>query len=165
MFRKFDAFNHRISTWFEWIGLAALLVMMLVTCTDVIGAKLFKMPLLGALDIVMLLQIVAIAFSASMTLFLGRHINVEFFFDFLPRWTQRIVTSIVLLLGMALFSLIIWQLFELGRSFQGSGEYSPTAYIPLYPFAYAVALACIPVLLILLKQFIQSLTGSLPAIE
>ena len=28
--------------------------------------------------------------------------------------------------------------------------------------AYAVALACIPVLLILLKQFIQSLTGSLP---
>jgi TRAP-type C4-dicarboxylate transport system permease small subunit len=133
--------------------------MMVVTCIDVVGAKLFRMPLLGALDIVMLAQIVAIGFSASITLFLGRHIDVEFFFDYLPRRVQQVVTSIVLVLCIGLFIVIIWQLIVLGHSFQTTGEYSPTAYIPLYPFAYGIALACIPALLILLLQFFKSLTG------
>jgi TRAP-type C4-dicarboxylate transport system permease small subunit len=106
----------------------------------------------------MLSQIVAIAFAASMALILGRHIRVEFFFNLLPRRVQIVINSCVLLLGLGLFILIIWRLCVLGHSFQASGEYSPTAYIPLYPFAYAIALASIPVCLVLLLEFLKSLT-------
>jgi len=155
---KFEKFNHRLSSWCEWLGLAAMLLIMVITCIDVLGAKLFLSPLLGAIDMVMLCQIVAISFSAAMALILGRHIQVEFFFNLLPRRTQTVVNSLVLLLSLGLFIVIIWRLCALGRSFQSSGEYSATAYIPLYPFAYAVAFACIPVCLILLLEFIKSLT-------
>jgi len=155
---KFEKFNHRLSSWCEWLGLAAMLLIMVITCIDVLGAKLFLSPLLGAIDMVMLCQIVAISFSAAMALILGRHIQVEFFFNLLPRRTQMVVNSLVLLLSLGLFIVIIWRLCALGRSFQSSGEYSATAYIPLYPFAYAVALAFIPVCLILLLEFIKSLT-------
>ena len=48
---KFDGFNRRLSGWFEWVGLGGLLVMMAVTCIDVVGAKIFRSPLYGALDI------------------------------------------------------------------------------------------------------------------
>ena len=58
---KFEKFNRRVSEWFSWIGIAAMLVMMAVTCIDVVGSKVFRCPLLGAIDIVMLVQIVAIA--------------------------------------------------------------------------------------------------------
>ena len=44
MLNEFEKFNRRLSGWFEWIGLAALLVMMALTCIDVIGAKVFKTP-------------------------------------------------------------------------------------------------------------------------
>jgi TRAP-type C4-dicarboxylate transport system permease small subunit len=155
---KFERFNRRLSDWFEWIGLAGLLLMMAITCVDVVGAKVFKTPVLGSIDIVMLCQIVAISFACSMTLVVGRHIKVEFFFFFLPRPVQRVVNSLIHLIGLGLFIVIIWQLYELGRSFQSTGEYSMTIYIPYYPFAYGIAFACIPVCLVLLLNFLRSLT-------
>ena len=131
--------------------------MMVITCIDVVGAKVFMSPLLGAIDIVMLSQIVAIAFAASMALIVGRHIRVEFVFDLLPKRVQAVVNSFVILLGLGLFIVIIWRLGVLGHSYQTSGEYSATAYIPLYPFAYIVALASIPVCLVLIQKFLKSL--------
>lgn len=154
---KFENFNRRLSSWFEGIGLAAMLVMMAITCIDVIGAKVFKSPILGALDVVQLCQIVAIAFAASMTLIVGRHIQVEFFIDLLPRRIQVVINFLVLLIVLGLFMVVIWRVSLLGYSFQTSGEYSPTAYIPLYPFAYAIALACIPVCLVLIQEFFKAL--------
>ena len=161
MLIKFEKIIHRLSGWCEWIGIAGLLAMMVITCIDVVGAKLFKSPLLGALDMVMLSQIVAMSFASSITLIAGRHIQVESFFNILPRFLQILFNVIVILLGVMLFILIIWQLGMLGYSFQTSGEYSPTAYIPLYPFAYAAAFAFIPVFLILVIELFKSLTGRL----
>jgi TRAP-type C4-dicarboxylate transport system permease small subunit len=155
---KFERFNRRLSDWFEWIGLAGLLTMMAITCIDVVGAKVFLWRLLGAIDIVMLSQIVAIAFAASMALILGRHIRVEFFINLLPRRAQAVINSCVFLLGLGLFIVIIWRLCVLGYSFQTSGEYSATAHIPYYPFAYGIALASIPICLVLLVEFLKSLT-------
>jgi len=154
---KFENFNRRLSDWFEWIGLVAMLLMMVITCIDVVGAKVFRWRLLGAIDIVQLAQIVAISFAASMALILGRHIHVEFFYNILPRRAQAVIDSVVPLFSLALFIVIIWRLCVLGFSFQTTGEYSMTAYIPLYPFAYAIAFACIPVCLVLLLEFLKSL--------
>ena len=158
MLGKFEKFNRRLSGWFEWIGMAGLLLMMSITIIDVAGQKLFLLPILGAIDIVMLSQIVAIAFAVSMALIIGRHVRVEFFVARLPRHTQAVTDSIVLLLGLGLFILIIWRLCVLGYTFQTTGEYSATAHIPLYPFAYGIALASIPVCLVFLREFLSSLT-------
>ncbi len=158
VFDKFERFNRRLSGWFEWIGLVGLLLMVAITCIDVVGAKIFRWRLFGALDMVMLFQIVAIAFAASMALILGRHIQVEFFLKLLPRRARAIINSFVLLLGLGLFSVIIWRLCVLGYSFQTSGEYSATVHIPYYPFAYGIALASIPVCLVFLLEFLKSLT-------
>jgi TRAP-type C4-dicarboxylate transport system permease small subunit len=158
MLDKFERFNRRLSDWFEWIGFAAMLVIMVITCVDVVGAKVFKAPVLGSIDIVMLCQVVAISFAASMTLIAGRHIKVEFFFPLFPRLAQRVINSVIHLLGLGLFIVIIWRLYVLGYSFQTSGQYSMTIYIPYYPFAYGVAFACIPACLVLLVEFLRSLT-------
>lgn len=158
MLGKFETFNRRLSGCCEWLGIVAMLLTMVITCIDVVGAKVFLQPLLGAIDIVMLSQIVAISFAASMALIVGRHIRVEFFFRLLPPRAQAVINSFVLLLCLGLFIVVVWRLGVLGHSFQTSGEYSPTAYIPLYPFAYAIALASIPVCLVLLLEFLKSLT-------
>jgi TRAP-type C4-dicarboxylate transport system permease small subunit len=152
-----ERFNRRLSGWFEWIGVVGLLLMMAITCIDVVGAKVFLWRLLGAIDIVMLSQIVAVAFAASMALILGRHIRVEFFITRLPRRAQAVINSIILLLGLGLFIVIMWRLCVLGYSFQTAGESSPTIYIRYYPFAYGIALACIPVCLVFFLGFLKSL--------
>ena len=157
MLERFETFNRRLSGWFEWIGLAGMLLMMVTTCIDVVGAKVFLWRLFGAIDIVMLSQLVAISFATSMALILGRHIRVEFFYNMWSQRTQAVIGSVVLLLQLGLFMMIIWRLCVLGYSFQTSGEYSATAHIPYYPFAYGIALACVPVCLVLLLEFITTL--------
>lgn len=79
MLDKFEKFNRRLSVWFELIWVAGMLVILFITCIDVVGAKIFSWRLFGAIDVVMLTQIVTIAFAMSITLVLGRHINVDLF--------------------------------------------------------------------------------------
>jgi TRAP-type C4-dicarboxylate transport system permease small subunit len=106
---------------------------------------------------VMLTQIIAIAFPASLTLILGRHIQVELLITRLSNRTQAVISSFALLLGFGLFVLIILRLYLIGYSFQTSGEQSHSAHIPYYPFAYGIALASIPVCLVYLQKLFSSL--------
>jgi TRAP-type C4-dicarboxylate transport system permease small subunit len=155
---KFQKFNRWLSGWFEWVGILGLLVMMLVTCLDVIGAKLFLWPVPGANDIAGLSQAL-IAFAAGITLIIGRHIQVEFLIDKLPRRAQAVIDSIITLLGVTLFILIIWRMYALGQYYQAAGEGSGSIRIPLSFFAYGFALASIPVCLVLFQQFLNSVVG------
>jgi TRAP-type C4-dicarboxylate transport system permease small subunit len=130
---------------------------MVITCVDVVGAKLFQIPLFGSIDMVMLAQLLAISFAGAITLSKGRHIQVEFFALLLPKRAQIMMDCFVHLLGFVLFLLIVWRLFLFGYSFQEGGEETATAYIPLYPFVYCAAVACIPVFLIFMHHFFDSI--------
>ena len=76
----------------------------------------------------------------------------------MPQRAQAVVDSFIFLLSLVLFSAIIWRLAVLGYSFQNSGVSTATIYIPLYPFAYGIALASIPVWLVLLVDLLKSVT-------
>ena len=54
MMEKFKKFNEMLSDWAEWVGFFAVFVMVVITCVDVLGAKLFLSPVFGALDIMMM---------------------------------------------------------------------------------------------------------------
>ena len=157
MLQKFEKFNRIISLWIEWIGFGALFLMVVLTCVDVIGAKVFRAPVFGSLDVMMLAQLIAISFGVSMGLILGRHVRVEFFVILLPKRIMSFVDSFVNFLGLVLFVLIVWRLFEFGHHLQIGGEGSATARIPLFPFAYAAAVGCIPVCLVYTQRLFTSI--------
>lgn len=127
------------------MGINALFLIMVVTFFDVLGSKLFRLPIFGAFDIVMLAQIVATAFAAGSTLVAGRHIRVELFLHHLPRSLRMTIICVGHILSFGLFVVISWNLFRYGYSLQETGEISPTANIALFPFAYGIAIAVIPI--------------------
>ena len=157
MLEKLKKMTESLSGWLEWVGVAGILLMMVITCVDVIGAKVFLLPVFGALDIVMLAQLVAISFSGAATYIIGRHVQVEFFVAILPKRAQAVVDAFILLLGVAFFVVVIWRLFMYGHSFQTGGEVSPTIRMPLHPFAYGAAFAIIPLCLLQLCGFLISM--------
>jgi TRAP-type C4-dicarboxylate transport system permease small subunit len=130
---------------------------MVITLIDVIGAKTFAWRLPGSIDIVMVSQAVAIAFAAAMLLILDRHVQVTFFFDRMSRRTQAVTESIVHFLELGLFILIVWRLFVFGHYMQTGGEGTMTIRIPLYPFGYGMAVAFIPVCLVIILRLVNSL--------
>ena len=156
LLEKAEKLNDWVIHKIEWVGYAALLLMMFITCIDVIGAKVFLHPIRGALDTVEIAQLVAMAFAASAALIYGRHIEVEFFVVLLPERVQSAIAFLIHTLGFVLFALLVWRLAQHGHYLQMGGEGSPTVRIPLFPFAYGAAFACIPVCIALLIKAINA---------
>ena len=154
---RLKSVNDRLSFLVEWIGFAGILLMMFVTCIDVIGAKVFLLPVPGSIDIIMVSQLMAISFAIAGSLILGRHVEVEFFVPLLSERLQKIINCIIQFLGLFLFVMICWRLFEHADSLYSGNEVSPTLRIPMYPFAYGAGLACIPVCLLYLHGLITSI--------
>jgi TRAP-type C4-dicarboxylate transport system permease small subunit len=157
MIERFERYIATLSDWLAWVGFAGLLLMMVITCADVIGAKIFLRPVFGAIDIVILSQQVAMAFAVSATLIYGRHVQVEFFMNFLPARLRALTDTLMYLLCLALFAVIIWRLIVYGYMVQVGAETSSTARIPLYPFAYGIAFACIPISLSFILNALKSI--------
>jgi TRAP-type C4-dicarboxylate transport system permease small subunit len=160
MLEKFARFNETIARWAEWVGLAAVVFMIVLTGMDVVGAKTARLPVPGSLDMMALAQLVAITFAAAMTLIQRRHVAVEFFVAMLPKRAQVLIECAVELLSLVLFVLIVWRLLQLGYFQQTGNEVTPTTRIPLAPFTYVAAAALAPVCLVLLQRFL-SLIASL----
>ena len=157
MLEKFKSFNEAVSGWVEWIGFGAVFFMVVLTCIDVLGAKLFRLPVPGSLDMMMLAQLIAISFAAAMTLVRNRHVSVDFFVVLLPRRAQALIDCVVQLLCLGLFVIIVWRLFNHGYHLQTGGEQTPTIQVPVAPFSYAAALATVPVCLVLAQQLLGSI--------
>ena len=158
MLEKLDSFNEALSGWMQSIGLAAVVFIVILTCVDVLGAKLFLLPVPGSLDMIMLAQLIAITSAAAMTLIRGRHVSVEFFVVLLPRRVQAVIDGVVQLLCLLLFVIVVWRLFDHGYHLQTGAEASPTAHIPLAPFAYVAALAIVPMCLVLATQLLRAIS-------
>ena len=157
MLEKFKRFNETVSGWAESIAFGAVLFMVALTCIDVLGSKLFRLPVPGSLDMMMLAQLIGISFAAAATLVHNRHVSVEFFVVLLPRRAQGLIDSVVQLLCLGLFVLIVWRLFSHGYHLQTGGEQTPTIQVPIAPFSYAAALATVPVCLVFAQRLLSSI--------
>jgi TRAP-type C4-dicarboxylate transport system permease small subunit len=155
MLSRFDRIINRLSSVFEHFALLNLLMMVAITCLDVIGAKMFLRPILGAIDLVMLNQLLAVSFAATATLLLGRHVQVEFVTMLLPKRIRTALESVVWLVVLFFFVIVVWRMFVYAAG--TGGEVSATARIPLSPFACATAIAFIPVCLAIMADLYKSI--------
>jgi TRAP-type C4-dicarboxylate transport system permease small subunit len=151
-----DQWAKRLSIWGEWIGVVAIIIMVAITCIDVVGAKLFLLPVPGAIEIVSLIQVAAIVFAVAATQREGGHISVEMFVDKLPRRIRAVVKMLTSLLGLILFILLIYEGIGLGNEYLDAGEVTATVKIPFYPFAYAFSIALLPVAMMMLVDFLRA---------
>lgn len=157
---RLEKFAYRLSSWLNRVAAAAMLAMAALIVADVIGAKIFKWPVPGGIEMVGLLGTVVIAFSIAQTQVLRGHIEVEFLATHLPKKAQRVAAGAVYLLGMALFATLAWASFDYGHDLQSAGEVSMTQEIAFYPFVYGVGFCCLSVFLTLLVQLLRTFVQS-----
>lgn len=154
---KLEWFSSSLSRWFNWVATCGILVMMIVTLVDVVGAKLFRQPLLGAMEIIQITQLVVLAGALAFTQILGKHVRVELITLKLPRRIGASIKGFTSLLGLGLFMLVVWGSFRFTQMLKSTGEVSGTISIPFYPFAFWFALSSILLCLVLLVEFISSI--------
>ena len=152
---------HRLSTAGELFGVLGILIMTSVTCLDVAGAKLFNLPVPGSTEVISLAQVVTIVFAIATTYLHKGHISVEMFMTNRHPVVKSLIRIFVVSLGLMLFSVLLYQGVLLGNEYLSSGEVTATIQLPFYPFAYAFAIAMIPIVLLLLAELIKEIKGVL----
>lgn len=141
---------------FNWVAAAALVIMMVLTCADVI-LRFFRHPIPGTYEMVGLLGAIVVSFSLAHTSVMRGHISVELIVQKLPKTAQIVIDGINSLLGTALFGLITWQSMLYASNLMHTGEVSLTLQMPIYPFVYGIAVGSGMLCLVLLIDFFKSL--------
>ena len=147
-----------LTRWLNWMAAAALIVVMIIVCANVIGRSFFETPVKGTVDIVSLLGAIIIAWAIAYTQVFKGHIRVDLLVQRLPPRLQSIVDSVIDLIGLALFALISWQTIIFAKANFEVGELSEVLKLPITPFASVVAIGCIAITLVLLIDLIKSVS-------
>jgi TRAP-type C4-dicarboxylate transport system permease small subunit len=147
--KKIELFAKRISVVSNGIALVALTVMLILVTVDIVGSKIFSKPVPGAMDVTSLLGILVIGFAMTQSYRMGRHIKVDFVTALLPDAVAKVIRFVSLCLCIIFFIFVVWRLFLYANDLWEYGEKSLTVKIPLYPFAYALAVAFLPLLVVI----------------
>lgn len=147
---------NRIAGWFaqaarsiNYISCAAIVVMMLLTCSDVV-LRLFRKPIPGVYELVGYLGAITVALALAYTSVEKGHIAVELLTERLPGKLKSFIEGSGTFIGAVFFALASWQSALYASELKEGGEVSLTLEIPLYPFAYAIALGCMILTLVLI---------------
>ncbi|MDD5244272.1 MAG: TRAP transporter small permease [Syntrophorhabdaceae bacterium] len=156
---RFERFVKNMSKTFEWVGVVGYLIMVLVNVIDVVGSKFFNFPLPGAFEVTSFAQVIAIALTIPIGLYLGFHISIDFILEKFPDTPKRLINIFVSIILVIFFGLILYQTLEYGYSLQISDEIGSVSKIPLFPFAYVIAIGIVPVILFYIIKTMTSIKG------
>ena len=137
----------------------ALTFMMLLTVTDVI-LRFFRMPIVGAYELVAFGGGIVVGFAVPLTSFKKGHIFVDFFILRFSRRTRNLFHLTTRLMGLGLFSVLGWNMIRMGMDMLHNGEVSMTLEMPFYPVVYGIGFACFVQCLVILVQMAQVIGGT-----
>jgi TRAP-type C4-dicarboxylate transport system permease small subunit len=139
-----------------YIAGAALVGMLVLIVSDVIGIKIFAKPVRGGIEFVTFFAVVTIAFAVPHTYLVRGHVSVDFIVDLFPRRLKLVVDALMVALGVVLLALLARYGFKYAGDLRASGEVSMTQKIPFYPFVYGMAVAFVITLLLLLLDLAKA---------
>ena len=139
-----------------WIAGTAIVLMMLLTCADVV-LRFLRRPIPGTYELVCFLGAVAVSFAMAHTSVQRGHVAVSLVVRLFPRRIQGLIDTVTTILGFVLFLLIAWQSVLYANDLRASGEVSLTLQLPFYPFVYGIGFSAAAVCLILLADLFKNL--------
>lgn len=156
MIRFLDSFSKRLAGFLFWVAGAAIVVMMVLTCADVV-LRYFRYPIPGTYELVCFLGALAVGFAMAHTSVQQGHVAVSVIIQLLPPRVRSGVSCVTTSFSFIFFALIGWQSIRYAGQLHASGEVSLTLQLPFYPFVYGIGISAWAVCLILLARFLEDL--------
>jgi TRAP-type C4-dicarboxylate transport system permease small subunit len=148
----------RVSIWMNAIGGVVLVFMMLLTAADV-ALRLFGRPITGTYELVALAGAMVVAFAIPQTTRDNAHIAVDFLVQGRSGRIRNFMFVFTKTMGVVLFLLIAWYLFQKANELYGKGDVTSTLGFPFYPAAYGLAFCCFIESLVLIAEILTKFHG------
>jgi TRAP-type C4-dicarboxylate transport system permease small subunit len=155
---RFEKYMTLITSWLNWVAAAAIILVMLIVCANVIGRAFFETPVKGTVDITGLLGAIILGWAIAHTQVLKGHIRVDLFMERLSPLAQKIIDIFIDIINLVIFGLISWQTLVFAKATFDAGELSQVLKIPLTPFILVVAIGCIALALVLVIDLVKTVT-------
>lgn len=146
----------QISEKMKLIGAGLLVIMMALTCVDVVG-RLFRHPVFGSIELMSLMGAITVAMALPYTHSVKGHIGVEIVMDKLPRKLRRIIELVTGLLTLILFGIVTWKMLEYAFKMRESGEVSMNLELPEYLIIGLVGIGFVMFTLTIVKGIAETL--------
>jgi TRAP-type C4-dicarboxylate transport system permease small subunit len=155
--KTFDKILETWSRWFVWVSIAGLVAMFFLSVIDIVGTKSKLFPITGSVDLLGIFLLLAGSFTLAYTEIRRQHIRVDFFTIRMQGRTKGIFGIINSLISITFVLLLIRASFIYSASLRATGTGTQTLLIPLSPLALILGITCIPLLLILVSEMIDSI--------
>jgi TRAP-type C4-dicarboxylate transport system permease small subunit len=128
----------KLEFFLELVAGLVLMVMMMITVVDVVGRKIFNLPLPGGLELTELTLVVLIYAGLPLVSRHGEHVVVDLF----ERWMSPMLKKVLNMLSHLVCSLaffgIAWLLYRKALSSAASGDYTSVLKVAYAPFIYVM---------------------------
>jgi len=132
--------------------------MMLLTVVDVILRYLGR-PITGKFELMSFAGALVVGLALAQTSLDGAHVNVDILTQAMSVGNQKIFLVFNRLIGIGIFVLLAWSLFDKGNDLYKTGEVSLTLQVPYYPVAYGLSFCCLVEALVLFSNLCEGLFG------
>jgi TRAP-type C4-dicarboxylate transport system permease small subunit len=139
-------------------GGVLLTLMMLLTVVDVILRYLGR-PLTGTFELMSFGGAMVVGLALAQSSLDGAHVNVDMLLQALSGKKRTLLAVFNRLVGIAIFVLLAWSLFEKANDLYRTGEVSLTLQVPYYPVAYGLSLCCAIESLVLFSDVMSLFRG------
>jgi TRAP-type transport system small permease protein len=145
---------------FLTIGGLALMVMMVYVVSNCIGRALFKIPIMGTIEIAGVAGAIVVSVAVAFAEREKSDVVVDIVTEILPPRPKRILDALMLLLSLGAVAFLIYAVIDDGIASFAAKETTLTSGIPLGPFKFVWAAGLIGVWLFLLKYLIEAVRGT-----
>ena len=149
---------HSIVSLFKIISGIMLILMMVITCSDVIG-NMFGRPILGSEELVGIMAAVLLAFALPFAHRQRAHIGVDLLYMKFPDKAKKINDAVIELVSAIFFLLMAWQCWEYGTQLKQTGQVSATLELPTYFILYSVSIACFLLFVVIISECFSLANG------
>ena len=155
MRKLLGTFSDRLSTWMEIVAGIALIGVMLLIGTDIVG-RIFGCPVPGTYEIVSLAGGLIIGLALPATSRAKGHVSTDLLTGKLSEKAGAFLAVMTRVIGIIIFLLAGYGMVMMGVRLKVSGEVTAVLAFPFYYVAYAISGAFLIQTLILFTEIFET---------
>lgn len=145
------------------VAATLLMILVSITCIDVVGRYFLNAPLNGAFEMTEVLLVALVFAALPLATERREHVEVDLLAFAFGEKANRFLIAFGGLFTAAVFFTFAWRLWLHSAKAAADGAVTNALNIPLAPFGYAAAIACIAsALLAILRGFILPVDAVAP---
>jgi TRAP-type C4-dicarboxylate transport system permease small subunit len=113
---------------------------MALVLTNIIMRNIFRIPILGTVELVGLLTVTGLGLALSNCEMQDFNTAMDVFTEKLPKKAQKIIDIFVYAISLVFFAIVVWRMFIFAGTSFTNGRVTPTTSIPIFPFIFLLGI-------------------------